>query len=355
MFLPPLPRPSPQLTKQNYSPPPRSRNASLDPKLSLHADYEPVTRSPLQRFWKVRGLHCRISSQIDPKYYYKDTSLSSVLKHQGRIEKQLQRYQLLKQKYDSILTDRKRKRDVLKEMKTKYDVKFSKKEVAESSTAQLALAALSIVNEKQKHSAATTIARAWKSAQIRKSMALHGVRQKSAARAIQRAWRAHLTRKQQRAVLEARNSAATAVQRVWRGHSVRKATKELMNEARMKKNFLYFERIRTKLLADSAKIIWKHWTAYKVRLTQAHLDLKRGVKRTKEAVSEGKDCCEPKCCESATPSNIGASSTDHKRQPNPRKDRPSIAPERKSNDKFQGSKSPPVSSGKSSVLRKSRE
>jgi hypothetical protein len=220
----------------------------------------------VQRFWRVNGRHARISSQIDPKYYYQDTSLSSFDKRHDRLEKQLKHYQQLRVRYETILSDRKRKVEVVKEVKTKYAVKFSKREIAGSSSTQLALAALTLVHEREKQKAATTIAKAWRRWMWKRASKLLEIKKKAAARKIQRAWKRHVAYRKEQADMRRKVSAAGRIQTAWRGYSVRRCTKEMITEARMRKHFLYFDTIRAKLMAESASIIWKRWKLYKVSL-----------------------------------------------------------------------------------------
>ena len=259
MFLPPLSK-----AKSSFSPSLPSghvRAYSQDRTLSGSSK---LTSSPVQRFWKVSGRHARISSQIDPRYYYQDTSLSSFDKRQGRLERQLKHYQQLKVRYETILSDRKRKAEVVKEVKTKYAVKFTKREVAASSSTQLALAALTLVHEREKQKAASTIAKAWRGWLWRRAATLLEVKKKAAARRVQQAWKRHVVHMKEKAEKEVRMKAAVQIQRAWKGYSVRRCTKEQITEMRMRKHFLYFDTIRAQLLADSARVVWRRWKLYKV-------------------------------------------------------------------------------------------
>lgn len=269
MFLPPLPRPKGSFTPS--LPPSHNRSLSHDRTLT---DSSKQTSSPLQRFWRVHGKHSRISSQIDPRSYYQDTSIGSFHRKHDQLSKQLHHYQQLKIKYDSILSDRKRKADIVKELRTRFDVKFSRREVAVSSSTQLALAALSLVHEREKHKAATVITRAWRKWLIRRETAVLNVKKKSMARRIQHAWKRYLEYKKQKKELERKNKAAVKIQKLWKGWTVRKLVKEKITEERMRKNFAYFERVREKLVKESAEIIWTHWVKYKVRTNQKEKTVK---------------------------------------------------------------------------------
>lgn len=259
MFLPPLSK-----AKSSFSPNLPSGHVRAYSQDRTLSDSSKQTSSPVQRFWKVSGRHARISSQIDPRYYYQDTSLSSFDKRQDRLERQLKHYQQLRVRYETILSDRKRKAEVVKEVKTKYAVKFTKREVAASSSTQLALAALTLVHQREKQKAAATIAKAWRGWLWKRAARLLEVKKKAAARRIQHAWKRHLVRKKKQAEEEIRVKAAVSVQKAWRGYSVRHCTKEKLTELRMRKHFLYFDTIRSQLLADSARRVWRRWKLYKV-------------------------------------------------------------------------------------------
>lgn len=165
-----------------------------------------------------------------------------------------------------MLEDRKRKVEVVKEVKTKYAVKFSKREIAGSSSTQLALAALTLVHEREKQKAASTIAKAWRHWMWKRASKLLEIKKKAAARKIQQAWRRHVGYRKEQEERRRKVSAAERIQTAWRGYSVRRCTKEMMTEARMRKHFLYFDAIRAKLRADSASVIWRRWKLYKVSL-----------------------------------------------------------------------------------------
>ena len=303
MFLPPLSHS--RLSHYSYdgdNPRSHVRGKSEDCRLT---EAGKTTSSPQQRFWDIRGRHSRLSSQIDPKYHYKDSGLSSISRKQATLDKRLQHYHQLKAKYESIITDRQRKSQLLKDMKSKFSVRFSRREIAESSSAQLALAALSLVNEKQKNKAAGTIAKAWRRRQWRRVKRLESLRRRVAARKIQLAWRGHMIRKKEAAVLMVRTRAALKVQQTWRGYSVRKATKEKIREIRMHKTFLYFAGVRARLLAESGHLIWRYWLRYRaMRDFFAYKERKRAkaaALKTEEPTEVLSPCksSEIKCCDPA--------------------------------------------------------
>lgn len=195
----------------------------------------------------------------NPRFYLEDTSLGSIKRRQSQVDKQLRKYQELKSKYDAIVNDRKRKSDMLKEIKSKYSVSLKRREVAGKTVEQLTATALEIANRKINNAAAKKIGKAWRERQWVRE------KRKAAARKIQGYWRKYLKSKLEKSTHPQKVHAALQIQRFWRGFRVRAQYGNVKKEVQMQATFHYFDSLRSQLLHSAAKTILRYWRKYRVR------------------------------------------------------------------------------------------
>lgn len=203
--------------------------------------------------------------KADSRYYLADTSLGSLKRRQSQAERELRKYQEMKQRYEAIVTERKRKRDVVRVVKERFKLSFSKQEVAGKTAEQLKFAALTIVNGKIKQEAAGKIGKVWREKrwqrEKRKSDGLINL----AARRIQTCWKSYMDKKRAVATAIVRTDAAGRIQRLWKGYRARKRVEEMRKEANLQANFHFFDEMRAKLMNSAGKVIWRFWRKYRVR------------------------------------------------------------------------------------------
>jgi hypothetical protein len=180
------------------------------------------------------------------------------------VERELRKYQEMKLKYDAIVSERKRKSELIREMKDKFSLTISRKEVAGKTVEQLKVRALEMINGKIKQEAAGKIGKAWRTKRWQREKRKSDAISDGAIRKIQAFWRRYIEKKRAVATTQLRTSAALIIQRQWRGYRDRKRVGDIRKEACMQANFRYFETMRETLTKAAAKVILDYWRKYKL-------------------------------------------------------------------------------------------
>jgi len=253
MFLPPLSPSKHQQSPQSCHHRFKSDSIYLPSVLRL----SPVRLNPSPRD--------TFPQKADSRYYLADTSLGSIKRRQIQVERELRKYQEMKQRYEAIVSERKGKRELVRVMKDRFSLSLSRKEVTGKTLEQLKVAALTIVNGKIKQEAAGKIGKVWREKHWQREKRKSDALIDTAVRKIQTCWNSYIGKKRAVATMQIRTDAAIWIQRLWKGHRDRKRVGDMRKEANLQANFHYFAAMRETLLKSAAKVIWGYWRKYRAR------------------------------------------------------------------------------------------
>ena len=198
------------------------------------------------------------SPSLTPKNFNKK-SLSH-LRHQRLQEKELvsQNISVIQKRISTI-----------KELRTKYKIKFTQNEIRQLSDEKLEIRAKQKFLQNLKFEAVQKISYWWKRIIIIRKIKKQDRQFEDAAKKIQIRWREYSFKKSvKKAKIEfinKVNSAALLIQSNFRGYTVRKSVGLLIKKQKLQRNFTFFYNLRQDVMKKVLENVLYNWSNFKVK------------------------------------------------------------------------------------------